>query len=61
MVEKNRKGWELGSNTITLNKKGFLIQGPNEDNSDSLIQIAVTEKRTKVEIDLLVSTMKDLD
>ena len=24
MVEKNKKGWELGSNTITINNKGYL-------------------------------------
>ena len=31
------------------------------DDSNSLLQIAVTEKRTKKEIDLLISTLKEID
>ena len=41
-------------------RNGILIDYLNDDN-DSLFQIAVTEKRTKNEIDLLVQTLKDID
>ena len=40
---------------------GILIAGVDKDDSNSLLQIAVTEKRTKKEIDLLISTLKEID
>ena len=40
-------------------KKGILIQCVNGDESDSLILIAVTEKRTKEEIDKLVNILEE--
>ena len=40
-------------------QKGILIQCFNRDEDDSLILIAVTEKRTKEEIDKLVEILKE--
>jgi glycine dehydrogenase subunit 1 len=40
--------------------KGILIAGVDMDDTNSLLQIAVTEKRTKKEIDLLISTLKEI-
>ena len=40
-------------------QKGILIQCVNRDEDDSLILIAVTEKRTKEEIDKLVEILKE--
>ncbi len=40
---------------------GILIAGVDMDVSNSLLQIAVTEKRTKKEIDLLINTLQRID
>jgi len=40
---------------------GISIAGVPKDTSNSLLQIAVTEKRTKNEIDLLINTLKEID
>ena len=49
------------SDVIThCNNKGILISRNNDDNNDSLIQIAITEKRSKNDIDLLVATLKEI-
>ena len=42
-------------------EKDILIDRPNNNGIDSLLQISVTEKRSRDEIDLLVSTLKELD
>ena len=43
------------------NNKGILISKKNDDNNDSLIQISITEKRSKNDIDLLVAALKEID
>ena len=40
---------------------GILIAGVPMDDSNSLLQIAVTEKRTKEQINLLITTLKEID
>jgi len=50
------------SNVIRhCNRKGILIGRVINDNHDSLLQISITEKRSKNEIDLLISTLKKLN
>ena len=43
-----------------ISEDGVKIQKLKEDISDNLIRIAVTEKRTKENIDMLVSTLKEI-
>ena len=40
---------------------GFIISGVNGDASNSLLLIAITEKRTQEEIDLLVQCLGEFD
>ena len=61
-IEGHRKGVESVKKVIRhCESNGISIAGVPKDASNSLLQIAVTEKRTKNEIDLLINTLKEID